>query len=325
MLNPNGPVANGGAYHAPGRISTNDYQRLQVPNWYGFSVAGDEAEEGPLYNYARPLTWWRFASSIESAFSNTVASLRGGRNCADQPWDPHILAETNLAGTMSQLAKYCGFDTRPIPAYAEWEDISSEVWHRLIIASLVAMWVQWGTTGPAIFVAYLTPSRGLACRSGSYLIYGVLSTVAWFQLALSTLFSHAVMLRYQRAHEAGPNLDLRKNSSQLGFYRRTFAHSLLCCCAVVTRNLGKLLAACNALWLLTSSIFEYIGFYETCWCNGDAASQGSRGWVVLFKDANDLSSAASQYWIGGVILSLAVCLLAFLFFYFGCRSTGDSD
>lgn len=133
------------------------------------------------------------------------------------------------------------------------------------------------------------------------------------------------MLRYQRKHESEPTLDLRENSNQPGSYRRTLSHSFLCAAAVITSAIGKFLAACNALWLVTSSIFEYVGFYENCWCVGDAVSLGSKGWIVLFKNANDMSDAASRYWVGGVIMSFAVCFLSLLFFYFGCRTANDDE
>lgn len=307
------------------RISTNDYARLEVPKWFGFDVAGDEKEEGPLYNYARPFTWWQFASAIEQAFASTLSSLRSGQNCQGQPWDTHQLPEPNLAGTAAQVTRYSGCDTRPFLAYPEWKDISAKVWHRMGISILLAFIIQWGTTGPAIFVAYLTPTTGLSCRSGSYLIYGVLGTVSWMLLTASTLFSHAVMLRYQRVHTFQPHLDLRDNSSRPGFYRRTLSHSFLCAGSVITSSTGKLIATCNALWLLTSSIFEYVGFYETCWCSASVMSLGGKGWVVLFKNAKDLSDAASNYWVGGVVLSFAVCFLTFMFFYFGCRTTDDDE
>ena len=294
-----------------------------MPNWFGFDVAGDEKEEGPLYNYARPFTWWQFASAIEQAFAATLANLRSGDNVQEHEWDMHQLPEPNLAGTATQVAKYCGFATRPILAYPEWRHISAKVWHRILISGLVALFVQWGTTGPAIFVGYLTPVVGLGCRSGSYLIYGVLGTVSWILLIMSTLFSHAVMLRYQRQHEKNPDLDLRENSDQPGSYRRTWGHSFLCGAAVITSATGKLIASCNALWLVTSSIFEYVGFYQTCWCEANAFSLGSKGWVLLFKTANDLSDAASKYWVGGAVLSFAVCFISFLVFYFGCRTTDD--
>jgi len=90
-----------------------------VPNWFGFDVKGDEKEEGPLYNYARPFTWWQFASSIEQAFATTLSSLRSGDNCQEKPWEMHRLPDPNLAGTAMQVAKYCGFATRPILAYPE--------------------------------------------------------------------------------------------------------------------------------------------------------------------------------------------------------------
>ncbi|KAJ7728642.1 hypothetical protein B0H16DRAFT_1211656, partial [Mycena metata] len=55
--------------------------------------------------------------------------------------------------------------------------------------------LQWGTTGAAVFVAYWTPSIGIGCRSGSYLIYGVAATLSWIILVLSHLLLHEAMRR----------------------------------------------------------------------------------------------------------------------------------
>jgi hypothetical protein len=46
-------------------------------------------------------------------------------------------------------------------------------------------------------MAYLTPTVGLGCRSGGYLIYGVGATVSWALIICSFLLSHTVSLRYQ--------------------------------------------------------------------------------------------------------------------------------
>ncbi|KAK4451197.1 hypothetical protein QBC34DRAFT_401507 [Podospora aff. communis PSN243] len=52
---------------------------------------------------------------------------------------------------------------------------------------------------PAIIIAYmyLTDVKGLGCRSGSYVIYGIAGTVAFLLLFASTIFSHAAMLKIQ--------------------------------------------------------------------------------------------------------------------------------
>ena len=126
---------------------TNDYDRLTVPSCLGFSTAGDEAEEGPIYNYARIFTWSQFAGVTENAFRSTLHSLRRGRNCSGQPWDSAQRPDNNLEGTASQVARFCGIGTKSVVAYPEWGKIQGDIWCDIIIASTAAMWVQWGTTG----------------------------------------------------------------------------------------------------------------------------------------------------------------------------------
>ena len=137
------------------------------------------------------------------------------------------------------------------------------------------------------------------------------------------LFSHAAMLRYQDVHTTKPYVDLRKNSKHNGNYKRSLFHSFLCMTAVTTRVLGKSLVTINAPWLIASSIFEYAGLYETCWCQTDTPGLGKDGWVVLFKTAKDLADGAQNYWVGGVILSALANLLAFGFFYLSCVGKND--
>ena len=165
--------------------------------------------------------------------------------------------------------------------------------------------------------------QGLGCRSGSYLIYGVLGTFAWLLLVASMLFSHAAMLRYQHVHTVNPHVDLSKNSKRNGNYKRSLSHSFLCVAAITTRVLGKFIVTVNALWLVASSLFEYAGLYETCWCLTDYPGLGKAGWVVIFKTAKDLADDAQTYWIGGVILSAGVNMLAFGFFYLSCLAKND--
>ena len=59
-------------------------------------------------------------------------------------------------------------------------------------------------TGPAIMVAYLTPTRGLGCRSGGYLLYGLVATAGWLLLLTASCLSHHAMLHYQRAIQKQP-------------------------------------------------------------------------------------------------------------------------
>ena len=53
------------------------------------------------------------------------------------------------------------------------------------ILSLTTLSIVWLEVGMAIMLSYNTPTVGLACRSGSYLIFGVLSTIPWIFQCLS--------------------------------------------------------------------------------------------------------------------------------------------
>lgn len=47
------------------------------------------------------------------------------------------------------------------------------------ILSLTTLAIVWLEIGMAVMLSFNTPTVGLACRSGSYLIFGLLSTVPW--------------------------------------------------------------------------------------------------------------------------------------------------
>lgn len=117
------------------------------PRWATFHVIGDEAKEGPIYNYARVFTWWKFSTVIEKSFEALIINLRGQKNCRNEDWIIGSSLEMNLSGTASEVSKFCGLDRINLDAYSKWNDIGSNVWHQVAIAAVVAMWVQWGTTG----------------------------------------------------------------------------------------------------------------------------------------------------------------------------------
>lgn len=125
----------------------HQFKELTSPSWATFHVTGDEAKEGPIYNYARVLTWWKFSTALEKAFEALIINLRGQKNCLNQNWINSSSPENNLTGTASDVSRFCGLDKANLDAYPEWKDVGSNVWHQMAIAAAVAMWVQWGTTG----------------------------------------------------------------------------------------------------------------------------------------------------------------------------------
>ncbi len=91
--------------------------------------------------------------------------------------------------------------------------------------------------------------------------------------------------------------------------------------AVVTRLVGKSLAAVNAIFLVASSIFQFTGLYDNCWCDACVPSLGREaGWVVLFASDTEIAAASKSAWIGGVSMSVLSAVLAACFFFL---SRGD--
>ena len=188
--------------------------------------------------------------------------------------------------------------------------ISLNIKMRMFYASLVALALQWGTTGSSILIAYLTPTLGLGCRSVSYLAYGCMATTAWLCLVGSMLLSHEVMVRYQSMYQPGVKI---QNQS------RSWVHSLCLFAAGLLRIAGKGLASINALWLITSSLLEITGAYDNCWCNGVYLRRHGKGFVTLFKNASQLERAAKLSWGGGLALTLIICLVVFAFCFCGSK------
>ncbi|KAJ7031199.1 hypothetical protein C8F04DRAFT_1111902 [Mycena alexandri] len=253
---------------------------LTPPTWCGFDIHGDERQEGPIFNYGRLFTWFAVTGHIENGFDEAIASFQRG---------------TPVPKTTVEAARCCKWqESKDLSAFLAWSKLPGAVVKHMWMAAIAAVFLQWGTTGAAVFVAYWTPSVGIGCRSGSYLIYGVAATLSWIMLILSHLLSHEVMQRLER----NPN----HTSSILSFL------------AVSARLFGKTLAICNAMWLIASSVMEDIGYFQTCWCQTDAYQYHQSGWTPVFKGQQDLRDVAQGIWIGGFMWSIAVCLMVGAFF-----------
>lgn len=126
---------------------------------------------------------------------------------------------------------------------------------------------------------------GLGCQSGSYLVYGVVSTLAWLMLVLSASVSNRWSFQLER----------RTNSPRY----------VLGSLAVITRLIGKSLAAANAIFLVATSAIQFTGLYDNCWCDACILSIVEKvGWVILFASDAQIAAASKGAWIGGVSLSI---------------------
>jgi hypothetical protein len=359
----------------------------RVPSCLGFSIAGDEKQEGPTFNYARVFTWWHVARQVHDAFATTDRNLRARRDLtgAARP-DVHRFRQHDLVGDCYSVLRYCGLATtstaaaaaathntvtltaerksgdgeevalqedvdvvvfesepRELAEYPEWSDLDAAFWHRIVLAMSMAFFVQWASTGAAIIISYLTEVIGLGCRSGSYVLYGLVGTVAFALLFASSFLSHAAMLEHQaqqqqerreRQRSAGRGTSIggvgggsshADTDEKLvvvlspGFSPRLLSYRFW---AVATRIAGRFLVVFNSTWIILISLWEVIGFYNNCWCDSVSLSRGAEGFVILFKPPQEMADQATPAWAGGVFLSIFVVAASSAIF--GLFSRGNS-
>ena len=262
---------------------------------------GDMVRTAPVFNYARVWEWWWIVEMIARAFEH-----------ADENTENHIPVDSrkewvlsgdrrvtihcdNRTGTIGQVQAYCGF-----PVQGEEEPgraFPSGVWKIIFVASVFALGLQWSTTGSAIMIVMLTPTTGLGCRSGSYILYGILSTMVWLALLLSSYLAH-----YAKVRRGYGTLRSRFNTI-------TVAEGL----ATFLRRLSILVAACNTLWIVLVCVSEFSNFYSTCYCNSSVMGRGvQRAYNLIIATGNDRSNMKAG-WAGGLVLASG-CAILYLFF-----------
>ena len=89
---------------------------------------GDRARPGPIFNYARAFIWTYRAEAL--------------------------------------IDRYQAFHIHPgQPLPLRWRNVSFE---HVLFSFVLALILQWSTSGASIMLSYLTPAVGLSCRSGGF-------------------------------------------------------------------------------------------------------------------------------------------------------------
>jgi hypothetical protein len=331
---------------------------LCIPNCLGFSVAGDEKQEGPAFNYARIFTWWNMANRLHRALETADEHLVQRLDLSLRPVPKDVkFKQRDLKGDVLVVSRYCGLahntgntgnlggpaiEPERISEYPQWDQLDSAFYQRMATAVVLSLYLQWGITSSALIIAYLTEVKGLGCRSAGYILYGLIATLAFLFLFLSSIFSHAAMLRHEYSqisgldnmYERGEKSDRERfeersvASGRSGNRRgRTiilqqqyiFSHRALRFCAVMTRLAGRLLAVINTIWILLSSLWELVGFYDNCWCDSTWLGQGTKGWVLLFVDLSEIAASAAAPSGGGIFVGIFVAATSCAVFWLYCR------
>jgi hypothetical protein len=260
----------------------------------------DAARTAPVFNYARIWEWSSVVEMVAQAFEH--ADRKARRHVPVDSRKEWVHSEhkhptdrrRNRTGTIGQVQAYCG-----LPAQGDGEpvrSIPSGVWGRILIASVFALALQWGSTGSAAINLIFTPTTGLGCRSGAYILYGIISTMIWLALLLSSYLAHYAKVR----HNDSVAPCSRFNAFRLAKGSATFL-----------RRLSIFAAVCNALCIILACVFQFSNFYSTCYCNSSVLGRGGRYAYDVIIAGHDIHMKTA--WIGAVALA-GGCVFLFLFF-----------
>ncbi|KIK58712.1 hypothetical protein GYMLUDRAFT_170676 [Collybiopsis luxurians FD-317 M1] len=270
------------------------------------ALYNDERCTSPIYNYSRLFSWTAAVEEISAYFREATRRSHKHQSVAcNMQWVVEsryaAIHEQNRCGTSDEVDKYCDSGSNRQPT--RW---GSGVWGRIIVASFMALLLQWGTAGAAMFVVWETPTRGLGCRVGSYLLYASLSTIVWALLLLSSILSHYSTLNFP--------------SQQA---RAVFTARL----SILLRRLGKMLAVANTVWILTACIFQFSAFFDRCYCNSSALGLGAVNAYIVIQFGPDDLSTMRDAWIGGVFVAMgsAILYVGFINLVLNPTLPNDSD
>ena len=117
-------------------------------------------------------------------------------------------------------------------------------------------------------------------------------------LTFSAYLSHLYSLRLEAPYHHSLRLEASSNRHP---------STLLAALAVLTRLFGKLLAAANAVFVVATSVIQFTGLFDNCWCDACIPSLGKKaGWVVLFASDAQITAASKSAWVGGVFMGIVV-------------------
>ncbi|KAJ7653260.1 hypothetical protein DFH06DRAFT_1093534 [Mycena polygramma] len=268
----------------------------------GGAIHSDEYCSAPVFNYARFIPWTLAVEDVYAAFreaseksdshqpvDSSTAWQSGDRNIRVRP--------ANRSGSLPQVAAYIE------PAMKSWALLLDDASHRrprwgpgimsrFLLASMMAIGLTWGTVGAAIVGSYFVPTKGIGCRVGSYLIYGVVSTVVWMMLVSSSILAH--YSTFTATHK--------------GRYQHTKSTRMFGTVSILLRRIGKVLASMNAIWIVLACLFQFSSVFDRCICNSSVFSLGKHAYNAIDLLPSDLERL-NVSWIGGVALASGCSIL----------------
>ena len=178
-------------------------------------------------------------SLVKSAAANAewripVDNYRGGRGAVWVVGDFECVAKENRLRTNKQIIDYCMEDATPfekvfgapspvvrpnfvtsctptlsvalLPFYNPHNIRRSSwwapgVWSWVVVATLLALELQWGGVGAAVIFHYWRAPIGLGCCTLSFLVYGLAATLTFFLCLTSSILTHISRPQHGQTHQ----------------------------------------------------------------------------------------------------------------------------
>ncbi|MCJ1265791.1 hypothetical protein MMC22_005671 [Lobaria immixta] len=154
-----------------------------------------------------------------------------------------------------------------------------------------------GTISGAFVLSFRTPTIGLGCRTGGYVIFSTIATGIFLLELLTWYFIVAPTKKTPDIIEEQPAKKRRKRRENI--------------IAVLNWILGFCELA-NTAWLIYIVMAQSLGSYQTCACQ--ASGWGRPGGYINTKNAVVAEPRIVEtWWITGVLLSSLIMLTAFLY------------
>jgi hypothetical protein len=134
---------------------TDEADETDIASFYGFPIAGWEKEPGPLFVFSRVHTHIVACEHIRVAFDKLLKREEEEKSVDRGSWDDF---EANIKGLVKRTTYY-GLQKRSRDVEAS-KDFSvhtgapGRIGFNLFVSCLVGFFLQWGTTGSAILIAY---------------------------------------------------------------------------------------------------------------------------------------------------------------------------
>ncbi|KIL62888.1 hypothetical protein M378DRAFT_107865 [Amanita muscaria Koide BX008] len=251
-------------------VATDGFAQPLDIKAYPDLVDEDIVCSSPLCYYARIFHWFKVAREIADAFEGSLPEMDNQL--------PPMSPMTNVEAEHCELLR----DHATRKHDERWDLI-------LIIARsvILAVFLLWGTIGAAIFSNYLTPTIGLGCWSGSYLLYATLATFVWFLAFVSSIFAYI----YSTSKASRSSL------------MRLFG-----ALAIILRMAAKIIAGLNAAWVFVFTILQFTNTYNTCYCNSSVLGLGTKAYAILSFSSAQMTTVIS-YWTEGMLMALGTAFL----------------